>query len=78
MHEHNHEHHIQGDMGIEELYALMEYNHTHNASHMSQMNELLGRLKALGKDAAAEKLQAAIDRYGEANALLKEAIENLK
>ena len=78
MHEHSHEHHIQSDMTAEELLALLEYNYTHNSAHASQMEEMLTSLKKLGNTAAAEKLQEAVAKYSEANALLKEAIEELK
>lgn len=78
MHGHNHEHHIGGDMTAEELYALMKYNYTHNCAHINQMDDMLEKLKALGKSDAAEKLRAAVEGYREANALLKESIEKLK
>ena len=73
---HDHEHNIP-DSG-EKIVAVLDYTLKHNISHADELSRLSEKLKDLGKDDAAAKVTEASEFFAKGNALLSEALENLK
>ena len=78
MSEHTHEHDHNIPDSEEKIVAVMDYTLKHNISHEDELLKLAEKLKGLGKDGAASKVAEASEFFSKGNALLGEALENLK
>ena len=72
-HEHHH-HHYEELASKDQAYALLSYTYDHNDHHAGELDDLVKTLKEAGKDAVAEKVEAAQVRFREGNELLHEAL----
>ncbi len=73
-----HQHHTVSAESTDELKALLEYTVNHNTSHTDELLQIAKKLGECGKAPAGEKVIAALEEYKKGNALLAEALENLK
>ncbi len=76
-HEHHH-HHEHGSIDSpEKLKALLEHMFHHNESHTEELHAIVHALEDQGKPELATKVEEAMARYKEGNALLSEVLNSL-
>lgn len=79
-HEHSHEHgeghdHSHGGSGsVKEAAALLDFMYHHNQHHAEELEELMGKLREMGKEEAAERIGAAVALFEQGNSELSEAM----
>ena len=74
-HEHGHHHHHHDELASkDQAYALLSYTYDHNDHHAGELDDLVKTLRENGKDAVADKVEAAQVKFREGNALLHDAL----
>ena len=58
------------------LCALMNYMVDHNASHANELADLAEQLKNAGKEAAFEKVMAAVEDFKKGNERLADVLKD--
>lgn len=72
-HTHSHEE-PQGD----KLTALLDYMLKHNEHHAAELDQVAEKLRASGKEAAAEQIKKAVDEFQKGNLYLSLALSSVK
>ncbi len=72
---HNHQHKTPENK--EQVKALLDYTYKHNTSHADELKKLSEKLKSLGNEDAAKKVDEAEEFFAKGNAALKEALDLL-
>ena len=67
-------HHEHSHGGGDRDAILLNYAHDHNGHHADELVSLAESLREKGKDAAAGKVEAAIEKFREGTELLHEAL----
>ena len=79
--EHTHDHHVH-DHDIpgkrDQIIALLDYTVRHNRSHEDELSKLTDKLRSLGRDDAASKVEEAAGCFSRGNELLDDALKLLK
>lgn len=79
-HDHGHGHHghthevPQGD----KMVALLDYMLKHNESHAAELDQVAEKMRAAGKEAAAEQIRKAADEFQKGNLYLSLALSMVK
>ena len=79
-HHHDHGHHghtheaPQGD----KMVALLDYMLKHNESHAAELDQVAEKMRAAGKEAAAEQIKKAADEFQKGNLYLSLALSMVK
>ena len=79
-HHHDHGHHghtheaPQGD----KMVALLDYMLKHNESHAAELDQVAEKMRAAGKEAAAEQIKKAVDEFQKGNLYLSLALSMVK
>lgn len=79
-HDHGHGHHghtheaPQGD----KMAALLDYMLKHNESHAAELDQVAEKMRAAGKEAAAEQIKKAVDEFQKGNLYLGLALSMVK
>lgn len=73
-HDHSHGH---GDITAEKAEALLKYMLEHNEHHAEELHDLAHKLEHLGKQAAADAIEASLQAYRQGNAELEKAVKSL-
>lgn len=74
---HTHEHTHEPASG-DKLTALLDYMLKHNEHHAAELDQVAAKLRAEGKDAAAEQIKKAVDEYQKGNLYLSLALSLVK
>lgn len=75
---HSHEHHHHDDAApMAQLCALVSYMVDHNTAHAGELAELAHQLKHAGKDAAYDKVMAAVQDFEKGNKALAQALAEI-
>lgn len=88
-HAHTHDHHHHADCGTadcgsdctacgDKTAALLDYMLKHNEHHAAELDQLADRLRADGKEAAAEQIKKAVDEFNKGNMYLSLALASVK
>ncbi len=90
-HEHSHEHShsacantdcgkdsCDGCASADKTAALLGYMLDHNEHHAAELDQIADRLRAEGKDAAAEQIKKAVDEFKKGNMYLGLALSTVK
>ncbi len=78
-HEHHHHHHHHEEVQVAEKYkkvaTLLAYMSNHNADHAQELVDMAGKLREMGLEDAATKIEAGVADFNEGNKKLKAALE---
>lgn len=86
-HSHDHEHthaHCDADScesgcsGCDKTAALLDYMLKHNEHHAAELDQVAEKLRAEGKEAAAEQIKKAVDEFNKGNLYLSLALATVK
>lgn len=80
-HEHPHPHgheHPHGEPQGDKLTALLDYMLKHNEHHAAELDQVAAKLRAEGKEAAAEQIKKAVDEFQKGNLYLGLALSMVK
>lgn len=61
-----------------ENIALLTYMLQHNEHHAAELDQMAGKLRAAGMDAAAEQIRKAVDEFQKGNLYLSVALAAVK
>ena len=70
---HGHEHDIPGNR--DQIVALLDYTLRHNRSHEDELLRLKDKLRDIGEDKAATKVEEAAGCFSRGNELLEDALK---
>lgn len=74
-HEHHHHHDHPADGAKDKTAIWLSYTLDHNIHHTEEMADFAKQLETQGKTALSQAVAAAAAAYGQANELLKKALE---
>ena len=60
------------------MTALLDYMLKHNESHAAELDQVAAKMRAAGKEAAAEQLKKAVDEFQKGNLYLSLALALVK
>ena len=62
----------------DKMSALLDYMLKHNEHHAAELDQVAEKLRAAGKDAAAEQIKKAVDEFQKGNLYLNLALSMVK
>ena len=74
---HGHAHAQEASQG-DKTAALLDYMLKHNEHHAAELDQMSEKLRAEGKDAAAEQIKKAVDEFQKGNLYLSLALASVK
>lgn len=77
-HSHGHDHHAAGASEPDKMTALLDYMLKHNEHHAAELDQVAEKLRAAGKEAAAEQIKKAVDEFQKGNLYLSLALSMVK
>lgn len=78
-HEHHHDHgHAQEAPQGDKMVALLDYMLKHNEHHAAELDQVAAKMRAAGKEAAAEQIKKAVDEFQKGNLYLSLALSLVK
>ena len=78
-HAHDHDHHSHEVPGNrDQIEALLDYTVRHNRSHEDELSKLSDKLRGLGCDDAAAKVEEAAGYFDRGNELLEAALKLIR
>lgn len=88
-HGHDHAHSHEGcgasacgscssDCGADKTAALLDYMLKHNEHHAAELDQVADKLRAEGREAAAEQIRKAVDEFKKGNLYLGLALAAVK
>ena len=77
-HDHDHDHGCASDNCGDKTAALLDYMLKHNEHHAAELDQVADRLRAEGKEAAADQIKKAVDEFKKGNLYLGLALATVK
>ena len=74
---HTHNHTQEAPAG-DKMTAVLDYMLKHNEHHAAELDQVAEKLRAEGKDAAAEQIKKAVDEFQKGNLYLSLALSMVK